>query len=121
MVKRSSVVLTCDLPHGTPVSEGVVTVEFGYDGTTYDVELCPVHVEEYRTWMQKYLGNAAPKPTLLGKRPSAGHRLSPSVSSGVTGAADTAAVRAWAREQGYQVNERGRISADIVSAYQALH
>jgi Lsr2 len=120
MVKRSSVVLTCDLPHLEPVSEGVVTVEFGYEGKTYDVELCPEHADEYHQWMRKYLGHPV-DPSPLKARKASGGQARPSVSSGVSGLADTALVRAWARDQGYKVNDRGRISADIVSAYQALH
>lgn len=33
--------------------------------------------------------------------------------------ADTAAVRQWAREQGYPVGDRGRLSPDLVRAYEA--
>ncbi len=34
---------------------------------------------------------------------------------------DLAAVRAWAKEQGYEVSERGRVSADLLEAYDAEH
>jgi hypothetical protein len=121
MVKRSSVVLTCDLPHVEPVSGGVVTVEFGYEGRTYDVELCPEHADEYHRWMQKYLGHPTAGTNPVKGRNAAGGEAASPVSSGVRGTADTASVRAWARDQGYKVNDRGRISSDIVSAYQALH
>jgi hypothetical protein len=30
-------------------------------------------------------------------------------------------VRAWARERGLKVSERGRVSADIMSQYEAAH
>ena len=32
---------------------------------------------------------------------------------------DTVAVRAWARENGYDINDRGRVPADLVAKYQA--
>jgi hypothetical protein len=32
---------------------------------------------------------------------------------------DTAAVRSWARDNGYQVSDRGRISSQIIDAYLA--
>jgi uncharacterized coiled-coil protein SlyX len=34
-------------------------------------------------------------------------------------AVDTVAVRAWARENGYEIKDRGRVPADIVAKYQA--
>jgi hypothetical protein len=34
-------------------------------------------------------------------------------------AADTVAVRAWARENGYEIKDRGRVPADLVANYQA--
>jgi hypothetical protein len=34
---------------------------------------------------------------------------------------DTAAVRAWARENGYQISDRGRIPAEVTEAYSAAH
>jgi hypothetical protein len=40
-------------------------------------------------------------------------------ASAATGRA--AAIRAWAREQGMEVNERGRIPNQIVQAYEAAH
>jgi hypothetical protein len=34
---------------------------------------------------------------------------------------DLAAVREWAKRNGYQVNDRGRISATVQAAYDAAH
>jgi hypothetical protein len=33
----------------------------------------------------------------------------------------TAAIRAWARQNGHQVSDRGRISKTVVDAFQAAH
>jgi hypothetical protein len=30
-------------------------------------------------------------------------------------------IRAWARDEGLQVSERGRISADVIRQYEAAH
>jgi hypothetical protein len=35
--------------------------------------------------------------------------------------APTSDIRAWARSKGIKVNERGRISADVVAKYEAAH
>jgi hypothetical protein len=34
---------------------------------------------------------------------------------------DSAAIRAWAKEQGYEVNDRGRVSATVREAYEKAH
>jgi hypothetical protein len=34
---------------------------------------------------------------------------------------DTAAVRAWAKEKGYEINDRGRVPAPIKEAYEKAH
>lgn len=34
---------------------------------------------------------------------------------------DTAAVRAWARENGYEISDRGRLPAEVTEAYAAAH
>jgi len=34
---------------------------------------------------------------------------------------DSAAIRAWAKEQGYEVNDRGRVSATVRAAYEKAH
>ncbi|MBM9504016.1 histone-like nucleoid-structuring protein Lsr2 [Actinacidiphila acididurans] len=35
--------------------------------------------------------------------------------------ADSSAIRAWAKEQGYEVNDRGRVSATVREAYEKAH
>jgi hypothetical protein len=88
------------------------------EGKAYSIELCPTHANQYQARMQEYLGRAAAQPKVIGTRTPA--KGGASVSPGLTGPANTATVRAWARRHGYRVNARGRMSADIVSAYEAL-
>jgi hypothetical protein len=117
MAQTTLVLTTCDQPHEgkEPVTEGVITVEFSFDGKIYETELCPEHVDEYRHWMQDYLDNGA--------RLKTGHR----VSARATGAAkavrgratsNVAAIRAWAKAHGHKVSDRGRISAEVKQAYE---
>jgi hypothetical protein len=50
MAKSVVVLTSCDQRHEDgPVTEGVITIQFGYQGKTYETELCPAHVEEYHT------------------------------------------------------------------------
>lgn len=49
-----------------------------------------------------------------GRRPSTGGSATP-------GRKDTGAIRTWARENGHEVFERGRIPSLVVEAYNAAH
>jgi hypothetical protein len=40
-------------------------------------------------------------------------------SSSSATAVDTAKVRGWAKENGYDIKDRGRVPADLVAKYQA--
>ncbi len=87
------------------------TVRFALDGTDYEIDLSGKHSDELHTTLRKYVdharkvGGTARRPgTRGGRRPSA---------------VDTVAVRAWARENGYDIKDRGRVPADIVAKYQA--
>jgi hypothetical protein len=112
VAQKVQVVLTCDLDEqDTPAVE---TVTFSYDGATYEFELCQRHRQEFHDVMQRYVvgarqrGGRARRPT----RSRAGGQQSPG---------ELAAVRQWARANGYEVSDRGRISAAVRQAYEAAH
>jgi Lsr2 len=42
-------------------------------------------------------------------------------SSPAADARDTAAIRQWGRDNGYEINQRGRIAADVLTAYDRAH
>jgi hypothetical protein len=93
-------------------SEGAETVTFGLDGSTYEIDLS----EKNRTKLEKALAPYV----------SAGRRLSRSRSrsNGSRSAGprvDRPLIRAWAKEQGITVSERGRISAEVMQRYEAAH
>jgi nucleoid-associated protein Lsr2 len=50
-----------------------------------------------------------PRQTVVAEKPARSNRE------------ETAAIRQWARENGHQVNERGRIPKSVVEAYQAAN
>ena len=80
-------------------------------------DLNDAHAAELRDALAGYVGHARKVPSSSGRRAG---RKSASAASSSTGAS-AADVRIWARENGHEVPERGRIPADIREAYDAAH
>jgi len=113
MAQRIVVQYVDDLD-GTPLSDGAGgTVSFGLDGTTYEVDLSHANAERLRSALAEFVAVSRKVGGRTGSRRSS----APRSSSGV----NAAAVREWARAQGIQVSERGRVSADVIEAYNAKH
>lgn len=117
MAKRQITQLIDDLD-GTVLEHGDgETVYFALDGKTYEIDLSEENAEKLRDVFAPYIGAARPATTFSGTRSA----RSRSASSGGGKRNDLAQVRAWARENGHSVNERGRISASILEAYDAAN
>ena len=86
------------------------TVRFGLDGADYEIDLSGEHSNELRTALGKYIEHS---------RKVGGQARRAARSRGAASAIDTAKVREWARESGYDIKDRGRVPADLVAKYQA--
>ncbi len=117
MARREMVVVTDDLD-GT---EGAQTVTFGYQGVQYQIDLTEENVAELEEVLSLYF-RAGRKIGGGSSRGSSSRRLSDS-SSGNNSASgnkgDVAAIRAWARQNGIEVSDRGRIPQRVRGQYQA--
>lgn len=107
MAQKVNIVLVDDLD-GTEATE---TVTFGLDGTTYEIDLNDANAAALREAMSGYVGHAR-KVTGGGRR---------SRKAAGSSSSNTKDVREWAKAQGMDVSERGRISADVQQAYDAAH
>jgi len=88
------------------------TVRFALDGNEFEIDLNSQHSSELRSALGKYISHAR-KVGSTTRRGTRGGRKS--------SAADTVAVRAWAREHGIQVKERGRVPADVIEQYRTAN
>lgn len=84
------------------------TVRFALDGTEYEIDLNARHSEELRSALGQYVTHAR---KVGAARKGAGR------SGRRTSTVDTVAVRAWAREQGIGIKERGRVPASVLEQY----
>ena len=112
MAQRVEVILVDDLDGG-PASE---TVTFALDGVSYEIDLSEKNAKALRDDVAKWTGHARRAGSSGGRR--AGRRSS---GGGAGRRTDLASVREWARANGHQVSDRGRISADIQAAYYKAH
>jgi hypothetical protein len=103
-------------------SEGAETVKFGLDGKQYEIDLSTDHAASLRNLLATYIARAreveeedeAPRP--LFSRPV------PVPSQPRQGYApidrdQAAVIRSWARDNGHDVSDRGRIPARVVELY----
>ena len=111
MAQKVQVVLVDDIDGG-PAEE---TVSFALDGTTYEIDLNTANAEKLRETLAPYVGTA--RRTGSGRGGGGRGRGGAGRGRG-RGNNQTAEIRAWARENGHKVNERGRIPADIVAAFE---
>ena len=104
-------------------SDAAGTVSFAIDGRAYEIDLSDDNAARLRDSLASFVaagrksggasaaaGRRAPKMTA-----SSGSRPQPLDRE------QTAAIRAWARQNGHEVSERGRIAKTVVEAFEAAH
>lgn len=110
MAQKVNIILVDDIDG----SDATETVTFGLDGTTYEIDLNDANAAALREALSGYVGHA---------RKVTGARRTRRTSSPAPASAggDTKAIREWARANGHEVSDRGRVSAEIQQAYAAAH
>jgi len=96
-------------------TDDVLTCAFGLGDASFEIDLNAAHREELESVLAKFVAAAR---TVDGGRPARTRRGEP------TGRADSDhshAIRRWAKENDFEVSERGRIAKTIVAAYEAAH
>ncbi|MEU6484626.1 Lsr2 family protein [Streptomyces sp. NPDC046887] len=112
MAQKVQVLLVDDLDGG----EADETVTFALDGKSYEIDLTTANADKLRGLLEPY--------TKGGRRTggrSATGRGKARVATASGGSPDTAKIRAWAKENGYEVNDRGRVPATVKQAYEAAN
>ena len=87
------------------------TVRFGLDGTEYEIDLNAEHAQQLRDALAAYV-RAARRVTGGSRRPAAAD-----VRDGSE--LNTTEVREWAKAQGIEVKDRGRVPAELVVKFKA--
>ncbi|MDO4255248.1 MAG: Lsr2 family protein [Kocuria sp.] len=110
MAQTVKIILEDDLDGG-PADE---TVRFGLDGNSYEIDLSSANADKLRGAIRPFVSKA--RRATIGKGRSGGR------ATVVTrGNPDTPKIREWAKSNGYNVSDRGRIHQEIQDAYYAAH
>ena len=105
MAQKVTVALEDDLDGGAADE----TVRFGFDGTDYEIDLSGKNVRAFRKQLAPFIEHARK----VGRGPAR------RAARTADGRQRSGAIRAWARQHGIAVSERGRIPASVVEQYQA--
>uniref|UniRef100_A0A942YAP0 Lsr2 family protein n=1 Tax=Neobacillus citreus TaxID=2833578 RepID=A0A942YAP0_9BACI len=117
MAQKVTVQLVDDLDD-SPITPGEGrTVEFAFDGSSYEIDLTDDNVDKFREAISDYIA-AARKVT--GRR-TGGSGTSQKSSPKRGNSEELAKIREWAKDNGYEVSSRGRISTQVQEAYAAAH
>ena len=110
MAQKVHIVLEDDIDG----SEATETVSFALDGTSYEIDLNDENAAKLRDALAPYIGHG--RKVSGGARRGGGRR-----SAAANGGPSAKEIREWARANGHDVPERGRIPADVRSAYDAAN
>ncbi|KQO81976.1 MULTISPECIES: Lsr2 family protein [unclassified Frigoribacterium] len=116
MAQKTFIQLVDDID-GTPIADGEGrTVTFAIDGASYEIDLTDAHVAELVYALEPFTSGGR----RTGRRTSA-----PAARAGSprpkSDPAELQRIREWARENGHDVSDRGRVSGAIREAYDAAH
>ncbi|MDQ1662378.1 MAG: hypothetical protein QOJ68_2358 [Blastococcus sp.] len=119
-VPLEAAVALVDDPGGQPLSaDPNQTVRFALDGQRYEIDLSDQDAAAFRLALQPYVQSGRRASRRTGTSASA--RRSTPDRRGTAGRRreDNALIREWARAQGHEVSDRGRIPRMVLEAYQA--
>ena len=106
MAKTTITQITDDLDG----SSNAETYRFGWQGTEYSIDLSSKNFKAFDKLLRPYV-EAGTKITKRSSTPGKTPKQS----------RDLAAIRAWAKDNGHAVSERGRLPKTVLEQYDAAH
>jgi hypothetical protein len=117
-VAQKVIVETVDDLDGSVITDGSGgTVAFSYQGKSYEIDLSSDNREKFASALEPYISKAR----ATGQRRRIADQQSSSRSGGGSNGNRLQEVREWARANGHQVSDRGRISKQIQDAFEQAH
>ena len=99
-------------------------VEFSVRGVDYQIDLSTANIAKFEKVLKPYVDAAekvrGPRERVH-KTSGNGHGKGHRHGQGAPSKEQLAAVRDWARKNGYDVSTRGRIKGEVIEAFEAAH
>jgi hypothetical protein len=111
VAQKISVTFACDYD-SREIPEGEhMTRAFSLDGRDYEIDLCEKHSQKFDEVLSRFAEKARKVTNRVGKpkRRTTAHRQR------------SAEIRSWAKQNGMDVSDRGRIPANVIAKFEANH
>jgi len=104
------------------VGEDVSTVSFSLDGVSYEIDLREVNANKLRKSLQDFVESARRTGGRIKRGVTPAQvAAAPARPTDARSKAQTKAIREWARKNGHDLADRGRIPANVIDAFEASH
>lgn len=129
-MSREQITVIKDDLDGTPITEddGESLIEFAFGGVDYNIDLNAKNRAKFEKAMAPFVEHATevepePEPIVLPRSATTRRTRSTGGASSGSGRSkeELEAIRAWGRQKGHQISDRGRISANIIEEFDAAH
>lgn len=101
---------------GSEISDGGgERIEFSLRGVEYQIDLSTANIAKLDKVLKPYVDAAAKV------RGSGTRRVRSTGVKATSSKEQLSAIREWARKNGHEVSDRGRIKAEVVEAFEAAH
>lgn len=108
MAREIRVILTDDLDG----SEATQSIEFSLKGNAYTIDLNDANAAKLEKALSPFIDKAEKVRSPRGGRRGTSTRAAKG---------GTSEIRAWAKDNGFEVSDRGRIPAGVLEAYEAAN
>jgi hypothetical protein len=108
MAQHAQIVFTDDIDG----SDAAGSVRFGLQGTSYEIDLSKKNADKLAKVLEPYIKAA--------RKASSGSRRQPAARPRPAGP-NPAAVREWAKSEGMEVKDKGRVPAELIVKFQAAN
>ncbi|WP_427007210.1 histone-like nucleoid-structuring protein Lsr2 [Pseudarthrobacter sp. H2] len=91
------------------------TIEFAFEGSSYSIDLSSKNADDFREAISKYTDVATKNVARLPRAASS------SISAPKSNKEELQKIREWAKANGHNISERGRVAQSVQDAYHAAH
>jgi hypothetical protein len=102
-------------------SDAVGTVTFALDNRSYEIDLSDENTDKLHEVLAPYIEHARKAGGRSGGRGRTRGQAAMTEAPARSSREETQAIREWARQNGHQVNDRGRIPKSVIEAYKAAN